>query len=339
MILKEKNMSLANKWLTRVALFVLPLFSFVFADILVPASLKISQISEKKYSMIWTTPLIGRQNTLKLFPEFSQGVKISKAREIRIINKSYVQSFELEVDDTLRGKKIHIPGLESILLDVFVNIYYMDGTSVTLALQPSKTEVIVPKSANSWDTIKSYFVIGIEHFLGGSDHILFVMCIIFISVRFLKIIKAVTFFTIAHSVTLTLAALGFLNVPGPPVEAIIALSILFLSIEILNGFNGKHSLTHKYPWIVSFSFGLLHGLGFAGALSEIGLPKNHIALALAFFNVGIETAQIGFVICVAGLLVLLRKLPINYSLNVKKIPVYVIGIIASFWFVQRIFLF
>lgn len=322
-----------------ILLFILTFFSFIFADILVPASLKISQISEKKYSMIWATPMIGNENTLKIFPTFTEGVKISKIITSRIIGKNYVQSFELEAVDSIRGKTITIPGLEAILLDVFVNIYYMDGTSTTLALQPSKTEVQIPGTSGSWDTIKSYFIIGVEHFLGGSDHILFVLCIIFISVRFLKIVKAVTFFTIAHSVTLTLAALGFVNMPGPPVEAIIALSILFLAVEILNGFNGKQSMTHKYPWIVSFSFGLLHGLGFAGALSEIGLPKNHIALALSFFNIGIEAAQISFVLCVSIFLFLLRKLPINYSLNIKRIPVYTIGIIASIWFVQRIFLF
>lgn len=332
-------MFLVKNLLNKIVLFLLVFGSFVFADILVPASLKINQVSEKKYNMIWTTPLIGTDNAVNLFPQFSEGVKISKVINSTVVNKSYVQSFELTVDDTLRGKKIIIPGLDAILLDVFVNIYYMDGTTSTLALQPSKIEIVIPGTSGAWDTMKSYFVIGAEHFLGGSDHILFVLCIIFISVRFMQIVKAVTFFTVAHSVTLTLAALGVVNVPGPPVESIIALSILFLVIEILNGFNGKRSLTHQYPWMVSFSFGLLHGLGFAGALSEVGLPQNNIPIALAFFNVGIETAQILFVVCVCTLMFFLRKLPISYTTMMKKAPVYAIGIISSIWLVQRVIMF
>ena len=177
---------------------------------------------------------------------------------------------------------------------------------------------------------------GIEHILLGIDHLLFVLALIIITRGKWKIIKTITAFTIAHSITLSLAALGYVNFPTPPVEAVIALSIVFLAVEIIKNQNGQETLTSKKPWLVAFTFGLLHG--FAGALANIGLPQQDIPFALAFFNVGVEIGQIAFVIIVLAIIKLLSYKK-SWPLVLKKIPPYAIGSLATFWMIERIIQF
>ena len=185
----------------------------------------------------------------------------------------------------------------------------------------------------------TYSKLGFEHILLGIDHLLFVLALILITKGKWKIIKTVTAFTIAHSITLSLAALGYVEFPSAPVEAVIALSIVFLAIEIIKVSKGKQTLTSKKPWLVAFTFGLLHGFGFAGALSKIGLPQLDIPIALAFFNVGVELGQLAFVLVVIAIMWLLRKTKFNWPSWAKKIPPYAIGSMASFWLVERVYAF
>ncbi len=184
------------------------------------------------------------------------------------------------------------------------------------------------------NTIKTYLLLGIEHILLGIDHLLFVLALLLITPGFSKLIKTITAFTIAHSITLSLSALGFVGLPGPPVEAVIALSIVFLAYEIIKYYRGEESLAIKYPWVVAFAFGLLHGFGFAGALTSIGLPQTTIPAALLFFNVGVEIGQILFILVVITVIWLLKKSKINFPNWVKLIPVYGIGYIASMWLIE-----
>jgi hydrogenase/urease accessory protein HupE len=177
--------------------------------------------------------------------------------------------------------------------------------------------------------------LGIEHILLGIDHLLFVLALIMITKGKWRILKTITAFTLAHSITLSLAALGIVNFPGPPVEAVIALSIVFLASEIIRNFNGQQTLTSKKPWIVAFTFGLLHGFGFAGALADIGLPQTEIPLALAFFNIGVELGQIIFVIAML-LVIYLLQLKKEWPTYLKKIPPYAIGSLAAYWMIERV---
>lgn len=244
-------------------------------------------------------------------------------------------SYLLQGEEPLAGQTLQINNLDRTMVDVLVNVKYLNGEQVTLMLKPDQTQEVLPGKTEPWSVVKTYTVLGIEHIIFGIDHLLFVLALIIITKGLRKIIKTVTAFTLAHSITLSLAVLGVVNFPGPPVEAVIALSIVFLAVEILKKAQGKESLTSQKPWLVAFSFGLLHGFGFARALAEVGLPQSEIPLALAFFNVGVELGQIAFVLVVSlalGLLAIRRNWPIYW----KKIPAYAIGSVAAFWLIERI---
>ena len=178
-------------------------------------------------------------------------------------------------------------------------------------------------------------MLGIEHILLGIDHLLFVLGLLLIVRGFGLLLKTITAFTVAHSVTLAMATLGFVNVPQAPVEAVIALSILFLASELAKQQKGNPGMTSRYPWVVALSFGLLHGFGFAGALSEVGLPQTDIPLALLFFNVGVEVGQLMFVAIVLMIFWVIQKLKFRWPAWTKQVPAYAIGSLAAFWFIQR----
>ena len=177
---------------------------------------------------------------------------------------------------------------------------------------------------------------GIIHILSGFDHLLFVLALLLIVPNRWKLFKTITAFTVAHSITLALAALGMVNVPPGPTEAVIALSIVFLAGEIINSHLGKFSITEQYPWVVAMIFGLFHGLGFAGALTGIGLPQNEIPIALLMFNLGVETGQILFLIAVLVLVAILKNLKIKWPDHAWKWMPYGIGSLAAFWTIERI---
>ena len=186
--------------------------------------------------------------------------------------------------------------------------------------------------------MQTYTVLGIEHILTGFDHLLFVLALVLIVRGTRRLIWTVTAFTLAHSITLALATLGVIHVPGPPVEAIIALSIVFVANEIIHQQRGTEGLAARKPWLIAFSFGLLHGLGFAGALAEVGLPQNSIALALLFFNVGVELGQLLFIAAVLACGALVRAVA-AHRIDARRtvIPLaYCIGGTASYWVIERI---
>lgn len=203
---------------------------------------------------------------------------------------------------------------------------------------PAITINLVEFSAGSgsvWNAAKRYTLLGIEHILSGVDHLLFVLGLILLVRGWWMLIKTITAFTIAHSITLVLATLGFVNVPSAPVEAAIALSIVFLAVEVVNGYRGRLSLTHRQPWLVAFGFGLLHGLGFAGALSEIGLPPAEVPLALLFFNIGVEIGQLMFVAAVLVCLWIGSRVGLMLPRRAVLVPAYMLGVVATYWFFER----
>ena len=195
-------------------------------------------------------------------------------------------------------------------------------------------------SRSTFDAISRYTVLGVEHILEGMDHLLFVLGLLLIvstpSVGVVPLVQTVTAFTIAHSLTLGLATLGFVNFPSRPVEAAIALSIVFLAMEVVRGWQGRQSLTHRQPWLVAFGFGLLHGLGFAGALADVGLPPAEVPIALLFFNVGVELGQLLFVALVLVGRWLLLRLPLSWPAWAAYVPVYLIGVTGAYWVIERV---
>ncbi|MCX2743889.1 HupE/UreJ family protein [Mangrovivirga sp. M17] len=299
-----------------------------------PAYLHIKQVNETTYNVFWKIPRRGDM-VIRLSPVFPQSESLTEIVMPKLMEGAMLYSYSLTTSNPLEGQDLIIDGLQKTMIDVLVNVDYLNGEKVSFMLKPDDPEKIIPGKMSTFLVIKNYTVLGVEHIWFGIDHLLFVLALIIITKGFKKIVKTITAFTIAHSITLSMAVLGFANLPGPPVEAVIALSIVFLAIEIVKNASGQETITSKKPWLVAFTFGLLHGFGFAGALAEVGLPQTDIPLALAFFNVGVELGQIAFVLVV---LLVIRALSYkkNWPLIIKKIPAYAIGSIAAFWTIERI---
>lgn len=321
-----------RKWFTFFAVILLAQSSMQAHEVR-PAYLGITQINDSTYQIIWKIPAL--ENLVpKIYPVFPKNWSIIKDAA-RIIPGAARRELTFQSKGKINGDQIYIDGLASTMIDVLVNIELNGGEKYSQIISADKPFYVIPSEPDSTQVIKTYTVLGVEHILFGIDHLLFVLALIIITKGFGKIVKTITAFTLAHSITLSVAVLGVANLPGPPVEAVIALSIVFLAAEIIKNIDGKETLTSRKPWLVAFTFGLLHGFGFAGALSEVGLPQTEIPLALAFFNIGVELGQIGFVIVV---LLFIRVLMFhkNYPIFVKKIPAYAIGAISSFWVIERI---
>jgi hydrogenase/urease accessory protein HupE len=301
-----------------------------------PAFLQIVQINEAHYNVYWKIPRLGESvpNISIVFPDH---YTIETLKQPTPTPGFVVYAYKFDSKIPLNGQKIHIDGLNKTLIDVLVNVNFLNGEKISFMLQPDKASMVIPKKETVMNTIKTYLILGVEHILLGIDHLLFVLALLLITSGFKKLLKTVTAFTIAHSITLSLAALGFIGLPGPPVEAVIALSIMFLAVELMHYYNGENPLTAKYPWVVAFTFGLLHGFGFAGALTDIGLPQTTIPSALLFFNVGVELGQIAFIVFVLGVIWVIKKSKINFPKWATLVPVYSTGGIAAYWLLERVF--
>jgi hydrogenase/urease accessory protein HupE len=236
----------------------------------------------------------------------------------------------------LAGQPIRFPGLDRTLSDVLVRIEQADGSTFTQLVKASRPWVLVAEPPSAWAVARQYLELGVAHILLGFDHLLFVLALLLIVRGWRRLLATVTAFTLAHSITLAAATLGFVRVPGPPVEATIALSIVFLASELVKVSRGQPSLTARAPWLVAFSFGLLHGFGFAGALADVGLPRAEIPLALLTFNVGVELGQIVFVSVALAAVWLLGRIRKDWPAWAAPVPAYGIGMLAAFWLVERL---
>ena len=276
---------------------------------------------------------------LALEPEFSGDSKVVTPVTTRTPPGAAIQQWTLRAP-TLRGQTLRIRGLEGSMTDALVRIEFADGTTWVQRLTGDEPSASIPMRQSGWSVAGVYFKLGVEHILFGIDHLLFVLALLIITGGTMRLVKTVTAFTVAHSITLTAATLGFVHVPQPPVEATIALSIVFVAAEIVHQRGGREGITAHAPWVVAFTFGLLHGFGFAGALSEIGLPQGDVPLALLFFNVGVEVGQLLFIAAVLALIVLMRRVRVPFPRWVGEcMPPYAIGTVAMFWVIQRIVAF
>jgi len=238
----------------------------------------------------------------------------------------------------LIGERIEFAGLQLTITDVLVRVQMHDGTVSTPLVRPNRPWIEIEAAPRLLAVAGAYVLHGIEHILFGFDHLLFVLALILIVRGRKMLLWTITAFTIAHSITLSLATLGVVQVSGPPVEATIALSILLLACEIVRLQRGEPSMTAQWPWVVAFSFGLLHGFGFAGALTQIGLPQRDIPLALFAFNVGVEMGQLIFIAAVLGLLAVARYFKPAPIVEQRALfaTSYAIGALAAFWFIERL---
>ena len=257
---------------------------------------------------------------------------------------AYLEQRTIKRPDGLLSQSIGIDGLAATSADVLVRVEGLDGSAQTERLTPANTTFVVVAAPGLGQVALTYFWIGVEHIIFGYDHLVFVLALVILVRTWKRVAVTITAFTVAHSITLTLATLGYVHVPIPPLEACIALSIMLIAIEIVNRQRGEPSLTQRWPWVVAFLFGLLHGIGFASALSEVGLPDYAIPLALLFFNLGVEAGQISFVAVVLlvswGVADVWRRVqPLTAERVFGRIDVvaaYGIGAIAAFWAIDRI---
>lgn len=303
-----------------------------------PGYLEIIQQSEDSYAVMWKVPAKGGQRRLALDVVFADDVETINKPVEAFSGGSYIKRWKIRRVQGLVDTRIFIEGLQSTFVDVLVRIEQSNGNVQMARLLPDDPSLIVQASPSTLQVAKTYTNLGIKHILTGVDHLLFLVCLLIIAGTSKRILITITGFTLAHSVTLVLSALDLVQLSIAPVEAIIALSIVFVATEIAKG--RRETLTWKYPLSVSSSFGLLHGFGFAAVLSEIGLPQTERATGLLFFNVGVEIGQLIFVV----LAILLMRLVLFFLSGVQPIlwqrPVaYGIGTLASFWLFERSMVF
>lgn len=301
-----------------------------------PAYLQVRETGAESYEMLWKVPGRGESLRLGLYVEIPEGCSNSSEPRGFFADNAFVERWSMNCPGGLTGRRVHIIGLAATLTDVLARLERADGTTQVARLMPSEPFFVVEAAPRPMQVALTYLKLGIEHILTGIDHLLFVLALIIITRGGWKLIKTVTAFTVSHSITLTAATLGFVHIPQRPVEAIIALSIVFVAGEILQGYRGRTGITASSPWIVAFSFGLLHGLGFAGGLSEVGLPAGHIPMALLFFSAGVETGHLLFVAAVLGLFALAKRAWGSVPRWAELAPTYAIGSVAMFWVIQRI---
>lgn len=304
-----------------------------------PALLEMVEREPGLFDVKWKVPALG-DRTLAITPVFPGCMKPIGPPSAHVVPGSILQYFSFKTDgQPIAGETIFIEGLQTVQIDVLVRINLANGESHSIILRPKSPSFIIPERATKGAVAWSYIRMGVEHIFGGFDHLLFVLALVIIVPNRWMLFKTITAFTVAHSITLALATLGFVHVPSAPTEAIITLSIVFLAVEIIHSRQGKFSLTEQYPWIVAMTFGLFHGLGFAGALTEVGLPQHEIPLALLMFNVGVELGQIAFVFVVLAIMALLRfafaKWPSIGPISQWHWVPYVIGTIAAYWTIER----
>jgi hypothetical protein len=300
-----------------------------------PALLQLTEVEPDRFETLWRIPARG-QLVLSIAPRYPETCQESGVATVSEDGARSERRGELLCAGGLSGASIEIEGLQRLRTDVLVRVDYLNGGTETLRATPEVPEVLLSGKKSLSEVARAYTVLGVEHILLGIDHLLFVLALLLLVSGWRALIGTITAFTLAHSITLSGATLGFVSAPSGLIEALIALSIVFVAAEALHKMRGQQSLTTRRPWLIAFAFGLLHGFGFAGALSEVGLPSEAIPAALLFFNVGVELGQVLFVI---GLIMLARALQAIASPSLRPLRIassYVIGSLAGFWTVERV---
>jgi hydrogenase/urease accessory protein HupE len=299
-----------------------------------PAFLDLRETAVDEFTVLWKVPALGDLR-LGLYVRLPNSCKV-KAEPVRAIQAdAFFEKSSVVCRGGLKGQEIVIDGLRSSMTDVLARIEYHNGATQVARLTPESPILMIAGAQTGLEVASIYFLLGVDHILTGIDHLLFVLALMLLIRNRWMLVKTVTAFTIAHSITLAGSTLGYLSLPQKPVEATIALSIAFVASELVKVRSGERRLSANYPWIVAFAFGLLHGFGFAGALKETGLPQTDVPLALLGFNLGVEGGQLLFVAAVLiGFRAVGALLPVPVG-SARLAAAYLIGTISMVWFVSR----
>jgi hydrogenase/urease accessory protein HupE len=329
--------TLAARCLRALLLAAMGLMSLAsFAHEARPAYLEIKETAPGQFSVLWRTPVLAGMR-LPLALQMPEGVRNVKPPAVEELADSLVERRWVDAGPNgLAGKRIEITGLQLTITDALVRVELLDGRTIQAIARPSQPWVEIAASQSRPEVMGTYIVEGIRHILFGADHLLFVLGLLLIVGNGWMLVKTVTAFTVAHSITLAVATLGYANVPALPLNAAIALSILFLGPEIVRVWRGETSFTIRHPWVVAFAFGLLHGFGFATAMTSAGLPRQDLPLALLSFNIGVELGQLGFVALVLAMERSFRALEVRWPRWVQALPGYTVGTLGAFWTIQRV---
>jgi len=323
---------------TFVALLIVLLLpaSRARADEARPAYLEVKEIVVGQFSVLWRTPVLSGMR-LPIVLTFPADIRNLEAPTVEELADSVVERRWIDAGPKgLSGRRIEFEGLQLLITDVLVRVEMLDGRKWTAFARATQPWVDI-ETSQTWLTVAgTYIVDGIRHIVFGADHLLFVLGLLLIVGDRWMLLKTITSFTIAHSITLAIATLGYANAPVVPLNAAIALSILFLGPEIVRSWRGETSFTIQRPWVVAFAFGLLHGFGFAGALTSAGLPRVDLPFALLSFNLGVEIGQVGFVLLIVALERSFRVLEIRWPRWVRAMPGYTVGSLGAFWTIQRV---
>lgn len=300
-----------------------------------PAYLEIKETSPGRFDVLWRTPVLSGM-PLPVALKFPEGVRDLREPIVQDLSGSLLERRAIEfVGGGPAGNRIEIAGLQGTITDVLVRVEMADGRKWTTIVRPSQPWVEIAVSQGWMTLCATYVAHGIRHICFGVDHLLFVLGLLLIVKDRLTLVRTVTAFTVAHSLTLAVATFGYADPPVEPLNAAIALSIFFLGPEIVRSWRGETSLAIRHPWVVAFIFGLIHGFGFAGALTSAGLPSGDLPLALLSFNVGVEIGQLGFVLLVVLLERAFRQLLIRWPRWAQVLPGYTVGTLGAFWTIQR----
>ncbi len=304
-----------------------------------PGYLEMRQLADDTYDVLFKVPARGdwRLSLEVRFPAHCDWTEPTR----RFDGVAYIDRYRVTCAGGLVGGQVEIVGLSDTRTDVLARVERADGTTQVARLTPRDFVFTVVAAPGAAEVARTYFGLGVQHILFGFDHLLFVLALLLVVGDWGRLVKTITAFTVAHSLTLAAATLGLVRVPQKPVEAAIALSIAFVAADILRAADGRQSLTTRAPWLMALVFGLLHGLGFASALSEVGLPAGDIPLALLLFNVGVEAGQLLFIAAVLLALAVVRRLRLAVPRLAGPrfagpIPAYAIGALAMFWVIERV---
>jgi hypothetical protein len=299
-----------------------------------PALLELREAGAGDWEVHWRVPARGDLR-LALAVRLPEDCEETAPRRASAVEAMHVERWRVRCADGLAGREIAIDGLASTLTDVLVRVQHADGRTQTTRVVPASPAFRVEPAPSALEVARAYTGLGVEHILRGADHLLFVLALLLLVDGTRRLVATITAFTLAHSLTLAAATFGLVHVPSQPVEAAIALSIAFAAAEVAHVRAGRPALAQRRPWLIAFGFGLLHGVGFAGALAAAGLPESAIPLALLFFNVGVELGQLLFIAAALAVIATLRR-PALRAAWAWRVPVYAIGSVAACWTLERV---
>ncbi len=299
-----------------------------------PGFLELRETGPESYSLLWKKP-VGGEVEIQIAPVVPEGCRLATPDQQQLSPGAQIVRGTLTCAGGIAGKTIAIAGLESTITDVLVRVHHADGRLESHLLRPAAPRVALGAATSAAQRALAYLRLGIQHIVLGVDHLLFVLGLLLIVSARWTLIQTITSFTLAHSVTLAIATLGYASAPAPPLNAAIAASNLFLGPEIIRTERGETSFTIRHPWVVAFAFGLLHGFGFASGLTAMGLPRSEIPLALLLFNVGVELGQLAFVVLVILLARSFRVLEVHWPRLVERLPGFAVGTLGAYWTIER----